>query len=312
VTTIGRSLAAVSWVAALLLCCGDATASPPLSIERIADGDYAHFGQIAMTTPENAGDIANLGVIVGQDAVAVVDTGGSVSVGRELLLAIRSFTDKPIRYVINTHDHPDHVFGNAAMPSGVTFVGHHNLPAELARRGPYYLRSYREQLGEAAIAEVGIIPPSLLVDGETTLNLGGRSLRLTAWSPAAHTDCDVTVLDETTGVLFAGDLVFIQHVPVIDGSIKGWLSVIDRLARLPARLVLPGHGAHVAPWPQALDDERRYLTVLAQDARRAIAAGTPLERAVPEMGQSERSRWALFDDYNARNATTAFSELEWE
>ena len=172
----------------------------------------------------------------------MVDTGGSVTVGQRLLLAVHAITDKPVRYVINTHEHPDHVFGNAAMPSGATFVGHHNLPAELAKRGPYYLRSYREQLGEAAIAAVRIIPPTLLVDTETTLDLGGRRLRLTAWSPAAHTDCDLTVLDETTGVLFAGDLVFLQHVPVVDGSLTGWLSIMPRLAQIPATIVVPGHG----------------------------------------------------------------------
>ena len=91
----------------------------PLAIQRVAEGDYVHFGQVAMTTPDNAGDIANLGIIVGRDAVAVVDTGGSVSVGRRLLLAVRGITDKPIRYVINTHEHPDHVFGNAAFGPGV-------------------------------------------------------------------------------------------------------------------------------------------------------------------------------------------------
>ena len=315
--TVGQSRRAAirTFSGALLLSCTGATqASPtsPFSIEPIADGDYAHFGQIALTTPENAGDIANLGVIVGQDAVAVVDTGGSVSVGQALVRAVRNITDKPIRYVINTHEHPDHVFGNAAMPSGAIFVGHHNLPAELARRGSYYLRSYREQLGEAAIETVKIIPPTLLVDNEMILDLGGRPLRLIAWSPAAHTDCDLTVLDEKTGVLFAGDLVFVRHVPVIDGSIKGWLSILPRLAQVPARLVVPGHGPQAFPWPQALDDERRYLTVLAQDARRQIAAGTPLARAVALIGASERDRWQLFDDYNPRNATTAFSELEWE
>jgi quinoprotein relay system zinc metallohydrolase 2 len=194
----------------------------------------------------------------------------------------------------------------------VTFVGHHNLPTELAKRGTYYLQSFRDQLGAAAIAAVRIIPPTLLVDNETTLDLGGRRLRLTAWSPAAHTACDLTVLDETSGVLFSGDLVFLQHVPVVDGSLTGWLSVLPRLAKLPARVVVPGHGRLVAPWPQALDDERRYFDVLAQDARRLIAAGTPLQRAVPEIGRSERSRWQLFDDYNPRNATVAFTELEWE
>ena len=265
-----------------------------------------------MPTPDNAGDTANIGIIIGRDAVAIIDTGGSVAVGQRLLLAVRDITDKPIRYVINTHEHPDHIFGNAAMPPGATFVGHHNLPEELAKRGAFYLRSYREQLGDAAIAAVKIIPPTLLVDTETTLDLGDRRLRLTAWSPAAHTNCDLTVLDETTSVLFAGDLVFLQHVPVIDESLTGWLTVLPRLAMLPAKVVVPGHGRLVASWPQALDDERRYLTVLAQDTRREIAAGTPLARAVNEIGSSERGRWQLFDDYNARNATTAFSELEWQ
>jgi quinoprotein relay system zinc metallohydrolase 2 len=308
-------MARIALFVALLACCGSPTqvlADEALAIEKVAEGDYAHFGQIAMTTPENVGDIANIGIVVGDEAVAVIDTGGSVTVGRRLLLAVRRITDKPIRYVINTHDHPDHIFGNAAMPPGATFVGHHNLPAELAKRGDYYLRSYREQLGDAAIAAVRIIPPTLLVDNETTLNVGNRPLRLIAWSPAAHTDCDLTLLDQTTGVLFAGDLVFQQHIPVVDGSIKGWLSIIPRLAQVPAKIVVPGHGSGVAPWPQALADESRYLTVVAQDARREIAAGTPLERAVPKIGMSERGRWLLFDDYNARNATAAFSELEWE
>jgi quinoprotein relay system zinc metallohydrolase 2 len=234
-----------------------------------------------------------------------------VAVGERLLLAVRAITDKPVRYVINTHDHPDHIFGNAAFGPGATFVGHHNLPSALARRGIFYLRSYREQLGETAIEAVRIVPPTLLVDTETTLDLGGRHLLLTAWT-AAHTDCDLTVLDEKTGVLFAGDLVFLQHVPVVDGSLTGWLAVLPRLAQVPATIVVPGHGRTAGPWPQALDDERRYLTVLAQDARRLIAAGTPLARAIPEIGRSEQPHWQLFDDYNPRNATTAFSELEWE
>ncbi|HET6606448.1 MAG TPA: quinoprotein relay system zinc metallohydrolase 2 [Rhodopila sp.] len=282
------------------------------AVEQVASGDFVHFGQVAMTTPQNAGDIANLGIIVGRDAVAVVDTGGSVAVGKALRAAIGRITSKPVRYVINTHEHPDHVFGNAAFDTGVTFVGHHNLPMELRKRGEFYLRSFRDALGADAIAQVQIIPPSLLVTGDMTLNLGGRTLRLTAWSPAAHTDCDLTVLDQSTGVLYAGDLVFLQHVPVIDGSLPGWLSLLPRLAQLPARTVVPGHGRLVAAWPAALDDERRYLNTLANDARRLIAAGVPMAQAVPQIGQSERGRWSLFDDYNPRNATDAFSELEWE
>jgi quinoprotein relay system zinc metallohydrolase 2 len=283
-----------------------------LSLNPVAEGDYVHFGQVALTNPDNHGDIANLGVIIGRDAVAVVDTGGSVEVGQALRDSIRAITTKPIRYVINTHEHPDHIFGNAAFQDGAIVVGHHNLPTELQKRGVFYLQSFRDALGPQAIAKIRLIPPTLLVTDETTLNLGGRSLRLTAWSPAAHTDCDLTVLDETTGVLFAGDLVFLHHIPVIDGSLLGWLSVLPRLADLPARIVVPGHGSGTAPWPQALDEERRYLTTLAADTRRLIAAGVPMAQAIPEAGLSERNNWALFDDYNPRNATAAFSELEWE
>ena len=289
-----------------------AAETAPLVIAAAADGDYVHFGADFADQPQNAGDIANLGVIVGSSEVAVVDTGGSVQVGRRLIAAVRSVTDKPIRYVINTHEHPDHIFGNAAFGAGVTFVGHHNLPAELAKRAPYYLRSFRDVLGAEAIAEVRIVPPSRLVEDETVLDLGDRSIRLTARNPAAHTDCDLTVLDEKTGVLFAGDLVFLQHVPVLDGSLRGWLSILPKLAELPAKIVVPGHGGAVAASPEALQDERRYLDTLAADSRRLIAAGEPIRTAIPQIGRSERGRWQLFDDYNSRNATAAFGELEWE
>jgi quinoprotein relay system zinc metallohydrolase 2 len=287
--------------------------NPVLAIHQIADGDYAHFGQVAMTTAGNAGDIANIGIVVGRDAVAVIDTGGSVAVGQALLTALRKITSKPLRYVINTHEHPDHIFGNAALANpGVTFVGHHNLPASIAAHGPFYLHSFRDVLGADAIARVRLIPPTLLVDNTLTLDLGGRTLLLTAWQPPAHTDCDLTVLDQQTHTLFSGDLVFLDHVPVIDGSLKGWLDVLPRLAAVPAERVLPGHGARVAAWPRALDDERRYLLAVEADTRKLIASGTPLAEAVPRIGEAERGRWQLFDDYNPRNATAAFSELEWE
>ena len=83
------------------------------------------------------------------------------------------------------------------------------------------MRSFREQLGATAIAEVRIIPLTLLVDDETVLDRGGRRLRLTAWPPV-HSGCDLTLLDETTGVLSSGNLVFLQHLPVIDGPMTGW------------------------------------------------------------------------------------------
>ncbi len=271
-----------------------------------------HIGDVALMTRDNEGAIANVGFVVGNDAVAVIDTGGSGREGSRLLAAIRSRTDKPIRYVVNTHLHPDHAFGNAAfLNQGAVFVGHKNLPRALATRASFYIEAFRRIMGDEIMTDVKIIPPSALVENELRLDLGGRTLVVKAW-PAAHTDNDVTVMDETSRTLFAGDLVFVRHVPVVDGSLRGLLAATDALARIPAAHVVPGHGPVIEDWPQALAGQRRYLERLLADVRTMIARGTPIDAAAQTAGQAERGYWELFEDYNARNATAAFAELEWE
>jgi glyoxylase-like metal-dependent hydrolase (beta-lactamase superfamily II) len=104
----------------------------------------------------------------------------------------------------------------------------------------------------------------------------------------------------------------VDRIPALDGSLKGWLNAVEALKKIPAALAVPGHGPASVPWPQALDAETRYFNVLLGDIRKIQKEHGTLEQAMAKAGEGERDKWALFDDYNPRNVTEAFVELEWE
>ena len=179
--------AAVAPVAGVLLACGmllcdvgfaahSEEAAEPLAVSEVAAGVFMHTGALALMTRANEGGIANIGFVAGNEAVAVIDTGGSVREGRSLLAAVRARTDKPIRYVISTHAHPDHIFGHAAFENeGAVFVGHRKCPVR--------------------------------------------------WPCAAS----------STSTL-----------------LLGWLAVMDELALMQPKRILPGHGPVIENWREAL------------------------------------------------------------
>jgi len=286
---------------------------PPANfdVREIAPGNYVHYGSFDERSPDNLGDNANIGFIVGDKCVLAVDAGGSLPVGRALRQAIRRITPLPVCYVVLTHVHPDHFFGAAAfLDDHAQFLAHENYPAQLAARSRSYLNSLQRDLGPAA-AGSEIVRPTLLVAGRMELDLGGRTVVVQAWPPA-HTDDDLTVFDTPTRTLWVSDLLFVGHTPVIDGTIIGFLAVMKDLRVVAADHYVPGHGRSDLPWPEPLDAQQRYFTVILDETRAAIRGRKTIQQATDEVGLSEAGNWAAFDQFHRRNVTTAYAELEWE
>ena len=290
-----------------------ATGAPPemteFALENPAPGVYVHYGQQAEMTPANFGDVANVGFVVGNRCVAVIDTGGTFAVGRALRQAIRRVTALPVCYVINTHVHPDHVFGNAAFADDrPEFTGHARLAEAMRSRGLNYLNALKRDLGAVAQGSA-IVMPTRQVATVEEVDLGGRELSLRAWR-TAHTDTDLTVYDRATRTLWLGDLLFVGHVPVLDGNLRGFLAVLAELESTRADLAIPGHGRALA-WPDAAAPQRRYLSGLLADVRAAIKANRTLTETLAEVGGG-REQWLLLDQFHRRNVTAAYAELEWD
>lgn len=283
----------------------------PLATTEVAPGVHVHAGEIAEPAPGNAGDVANIAVVIGETGVAVVDAGGSREIGERVVATVRSLTDLPIVALVLTHMHPDHVFGATALvDAGAEIVGREGLDLALATRSNSYETAFQRLIGPA-FAGTETPAPARAVSDLETIDLGNRTLRLRAW-PTAHTPTDLTVYDEATGTLIAGDLVFDQHAPALDGSLPGWRRVLEDFDAIAPARVVPGHGAASLDWPEGGAPLRRYLDVLARDTRAALDRGATLSESVESAAASERGAWQLFDLYNPRNATAAYTELEWE
>ncbi len=291
--------------------CRPLGALPRLETTEIAPGVHAYRGPSEPLSPSNRGAIANLGFVVG-DTVAVIDAGGSRETGERLFAAIRHETDRPISHIILTHMHPDHTFGAEVFrEAGAEIVGHAALGSAIARRAETWAESIPRQVGREAMLGSRLVAPDRGIDAPETLDLGGAMLRLVP-VPTAHTDNDVTVFHSESGTLFTGDLVFAELAPVIDGSIKGWRAWLDAGPGPDVRQIVPGHGPVPMAWETGTAPLRAYLAALEAETRAAISAGKSLSVAGAELGAGLNEGWVGFEESNPRNASVAFTELEWE
>lgn len=291
------------------VACTAATAAS-LSMHEVAPGVYVHQGAHQdFDDADYKGDIANIGFVVGEKAVAVIDTGGSFEVGRALAQAVARVTSLPIRYVINTHVHPDHILGNTAfVDANPRFVGHARLAAVMYESQDTYLR-------EAPVRADGgkntIVMPTIKIAEPQRLDLGNRTLLLQSWSPA-HSTTDLTVLDEQTETLWTGDLLFTERTPSVDGDVKGWIQAIDTLRQKTVAHLVPGHGPSPKDQAAAWEAQRHYLQTLLSDIAQGIDKGQDMSDVMQQAAAQEKDKWQLFDIINPRNVNLLFPKMEWQ
>jgi len=307
----GRAALAATAAAVLLPLAAElAPAAAALPFQEIADGIFLRQGLQEEVGAGNCGAIANIGFIVGAASVAVIDTGSTRQEGLALRAAVEAATSRPVSHVIATHVHFDHCFGHSAFSDlPVRFVGHRSLPRALAERVDFYSKLLTD-LCPQDFAGTVVVPPNQTVEDVMEIDLGDRPLRLQAW-PTAHTNTDLTVLDRRTGTLWAGDLLFDRRLPTLDGSLLGWLSVLDRLLTEEVARVVPGHGA-VSDGRVAVAAERRYLERLRDDVRTALAEDLGMQATLDRLADQELDGWLVVENVHGRNVVNAYTELEWE
>ncbi len=281
------------------------------NLSEIAENNYVHLGKHVSIEDRGNDDIANIGFIIGADCVAIIDTGGSINIGKKLKSSVHKITKKPICYVINTHVHFDHILGNKTFVSENTdFVGHKNLLQAVNQNRSFFLTQFKNNLSSNA-KESDIIGPNILIEKTTQLELGGRTLTLIPFS-ASHSHNDLVVIDNKTKTLWSGDLIFRERIPSLTGSLKGWLETIEKIKKLDVNVVVPGHGNIASSLDDAIKQQEDYLNLLLNKTREAINKGKFIIEAMETIDQDNQLKWILHDYQHSTNINKAYTELEWE
>jgi uncharacterized sulfatase len=239
-----------------------------LTATAIAPDTYAVLGTTEHFNRGNGGNIVNTGFILTGEGVVVIDTGPSLDYGRQLRALIARTTDQPLHLVLITHQHPDHFLGNGAF-ADVPVAALAQTRAQIEAMPPAILDGLYRLVGDA-MAGTASVPPTVTVAGGIQ-RIGGHELHLAA--VGGHTAADLAVFDRTTGVLFAGDIAFLDRTPTTpQADIGEWLAAITTLRALGAATIVPGHGP-VARDTRPFDQTAAYLTWLRDTLGRAAAQG---------------------------------------
>ena len=298
---------------ALLAVASAQAADTPVKATQVADNVWFVQGEAALGSSANRNFISNAGFVVTDEGVVVIDALGSPTLANELIAEIRRITPKPIRYLIVTHFHADHIYGLQAFKAvGATIIAHpagrEYLNSETAQRR---LEASRQDLFPWIDERTQLLGADRwLDDKDSTLVLGGQSLRIRHVGPA-HTPEDLVVFVPNAGVLFAGDLVFRGRIPFVgQADSRQWIASLNVLLDMSPRLLVPGHGPVSATPREDLALTRDYLVHLRTTMGEAARNLEPFEEAYAKADWSRFERLPLFRAANRMNAYNTYLLME--
>lgn len=287
-------------------------AAAGLPAQRVAGNAWFVQGEAALGSPANRNFISNAGFVVTSAGVVVIDALGSPALARDLLATIRGITAQPVRYVVVTHYHADHIYGlQVFKEAGATIIAHREgleyLNSDTARQR---LQASRSELAPWIDGSTHLVAADRWLDGDTVLELGGERIAIRHVGPA-HTAGDLVVHAERANVLYAGDLVFRGRVPFVgQADSRSWIAALSGLIALRPAAIVPGHGA-VSNEPLAdLQLTREYLQYLRTHMGEAAANMEPFEEAYARTDWSRFEKLPLFRAANRINAYNTYLLME--
>ena len=296
----------------LLLISFFATKSLSFNLEEVADKIYVHFGFQEDANNINKGDISNIGFIVGDKSILVIDTGGTPSIGEALYKKINDISSLPISYVVITHSHPDHYFGtNIFINESIDIIGHSKLQRSLDANFEFYKNLQLVNTRDQSVKEFKNFKITKFVNLNKNLSvdLGNRIVEIKAW-PSGHTDNDLSIFDKKTKTLWTEN-IFIRRTPSIRASVKGWKKNLEETSKMDVDLIIPGHGP-VKKKNEALKPMLSYFNRLIDNTRKFHKNNLSLSTAIEDFPKENLENWLLYNVYHPSNITKVYTELEWE
>lgn len=293
----------------------------PLHIEQVPGAPiWYSIGNPGIPGKDNEGNTSNAGFVVTSDGVAVFDALGTPSLGWALLQEIRKATDKPVRYVIASHYHADHIYGLQAFKDHTPALiiaqeqaGDYKVNEETAdERAEQRLDQRRGALYPWVDEKTRVVPPDITFRERMTITLGDRTLTLLFAGPA-HSSSDMMMMVEPDGVLFAGDIVQNSRIPFMnsdDVSTAHWLAALDEVEKLQPKFIIPGHGKASTKAAEAIAFTRDYIQYVRAAMTKAVQDWTDFDAAYAQTDWSAYKDMPAFASNNRGNAYRIYLELE--